>query len=1424
MDFSDTFRAYVDRQGARVACAVEYQFPIAGRRRYSAAPILDCKQNVVSWGTLRRTVDERSSQIQLVEFEVSHANSDRELEAILEGEDVRGVPAVVRYVSPDLEEHDWPVRFSGRIERFEYALGVVTVVIRTDDAVLRNTVIPRTKIAGLSIEASTGQADTGLVNGDEILPIVYGIHSSRNLINPADENEKPGFLPGVRYVGERDGPGWFIFALGTLKREGMVIYPVGKASELQFGVHNGVQATHVRYDDAVTDEEARLDAAGYTQDMGGSFGSAVTYTTAAGVTILNPVDQLRHLLCHFIYEDWRVAKAPASVLSDYQFDSAPVHRRSWGLARDFANQIHLEGSIHLDTERRAQEVVNDWLRANPLFRVFWRSDGTLAMCAFPGEWPGLPDSTSRSICLDWDDVGRTFQTRADTSGIAKRVRVSYHPNAATGGNESESVVEDTHQLDDVMVALDMNFSTARSAIPSPDTIVLGFPYQTPYPGNLTGVIVLNLYPQASYCSFLPSGRHGPGVHLAAGAWTQDTSGLACHASVDDPSESLDVARYSSVVLHPTTRVSGRWLWSFGPAPGRVAPSIVRLRASVRVSSADGVGADQPFQLTGLLQMGGADYYGSTVAVSNYTYSRASAGAALEQYQFITLGEWATNPATGSAWTDAALSAGDFRAGIAAVGDGLPTSSGSMTTVDVGSCWLEVKGAPTYAANDGILAAASRTLRLFRSQVTTLSLTVPLKDADLEPGDWVYVSGQRFPAPGADPVTLAAWDRRPMLVRSVTEQPGNLTAQVEMLDLRYAQPSLWATFRTAGRDTQTLAGSPYFDRGAGYGWTAKASLHAVHREPDYRMKLTTGPRVTPWGLAVCGVAIDCGRWIGLNNTFSLGSGGSFDYWSKVTNGSAAIGDSYASETYLIDEVDYRRSVYVNNNGESPNDWAYLSQSVSLASSTFVHSMRFGFKVYTRGPLYDEASPHTLHVRIVKDGTSSWIPGTGWVSGVTWVPLTNVGNGTQGMGSLAEVGDHWEWWSDEVDVGVGPNTITYDVGYCTQPGAVFWILAAPIVEWNHVSLRALRHDFVPTKAVAVQQESDRLRIENPPSSPVWNPERGTALVTLCPMWNNSDLLINTPKTILLALHDDSTPASPSYDAIRYFRGASETDSVLQFERYVAGSLVASASYDLAIDELATYMAPIKVAVRWTGSDGGELGLPANTLSIFRDGVRGVDGAGAGAALVYGPSSPAIYPGQDYPFEAAAGTSQAGTYADGYIADLEVYPFCLRDDEIVRLQRGLTYPTPTLTEFTVDLGLSVSITPTAGTIIGRACAVGQAREAVLFPASRAMACGWAIVMTSPTVVAHRAIAVSSARSAVPHAASRAGAAGRSRSPGISIVVGARRAGAAASARVAATQLCARSGATGAARSAMPSGGSVSSSRTPALGFARPVVVTIT
>lgn len=1407
--FSDAFRELARRPGARIACAVEYDFPIAGRRRYSAAPILDYHQNVVAWGSLRRVVDERSAQIQLVEFDVTHANTDRDLEAILEGEDVHGAAAVVRYVTPDLPEHDWPVRFSGRIERYEYALGIVRVILRTDDAVLRNTRVPRRKM--IREEYPTMPAD----NEDRPLPIVYGIYNSSGIIT--DPKAKPGLLPGVRYIGASGEPGWFIFALGILRHEGMVIYPAAATKELQYGVHNGIQATHVRYDTAVDDDEARIDAAGYDAGMLGDFDPTTR-------TMLNPVDQMRHFLAHFVYGDWRVGGTAAGPLSDYTLDAAPIDRKLWGKVRDFIDAIHLEGSLHVATERRAQDFVNDWLRANPLLRIFWRHDGTLGICAFPGEWPGLPTSSSHRIVLDWDDVGRTFQTKADTSGIAKRVLVSYHPNPATGGTEAEATIEDTHQLDDVTVTLDMNFTTARAAIPSPDTVVLGYPYQTPYTGNLTGVVALRMYPTSSDCSFVLSDRHGPGTQPAAGAWTLVTSGEACGPSVTDPAESLDPTRYSSVRLHPTSRFSGQWLWSFGPPPSRVSVAKVRLRACVRVSSSDGIGADQPFALTGFVRIAGVTYYASAATpVSNYTVSRATDPASVEQFTFQTFGEWTTNPATSAAWTTADLGNVAFEAGLAAIGDGLPTSAGASTTVDVGSCWLEILGTPTYAAVDGILAAASRSLRLFRSQVTTMSLTAQLEHADLEPGDFVYVSGQRYPSPGAEPVTLAAWDARPMFVRSVVEQPGTLTAQLDLLDLRYATPSLWATFRSAGRDGQPLGGSPYFDRGAGWSLQARTVATACHREPDFRMVIPSGPRVTPWGLAVNGCADGEVVWLGLNNTFSLGSGGSFDYWTITRNGACAIGDSYADETYLIDNDDYRRSVYVNNNGTTSADWGYLSQSVTVGSTSYDNRMRFGLKVYTRGPAYDEAAPGTIHVAI-RMGSTSWVPGSGWTSGWTWVPLTNTGNGTYGRGSLATFGDHVEWWSDEVDPGDAGGTIDYHVGYCTQPGAVFWILAAPIVHnGGAVLARALRNEFVPTKASAVVQQSDVFRIENPSGRPVWDPQRGTAILTFVPMWDHADLNTSVARTLLLALHNE-TAGSESYDAITYFRNDA-VGGEIRFERFLNGTRIARAIYTLALSQLATYMRPIKVAARWT-SDDGELGLAAYTFSVFHDGERGTDEAASDPPpeLQDGTLTPALYPGVMI-FNGSISGEARQSYADGYIADLEVYPHCLRDDEIVRLQRGLRYPTPSATAFAADLSLSVAILPAAGAVVGRAGAVGQAREAALFPAGRAGAGGGALVATSPTVIAHSAGASAGrGRDAVPHAASRAGATVGTRAAGVSLSVSAGRARATGAAAAAVTEMAGRAGAAGAALTAIATGGTVVSGRAPAAGRAASATASIT
>lgn len=183
----------------------------------------------------------------------------------------------------------------------------------------------------------------------------------------------------------------------------------------------------------------------------------------------------------------------------------------------------------------------------------------------------------------------------------------------------------------------------------------------------------------------------------------------------------------------------------------------------------------------------------------------------------------------------------------------------------------------------------------------------------------------------------------------------------------------------------------------------------------------------------------------------------------------------------------------------------------------------------------------------------------------------------------------------------------------------------------SSRVVTGDATVTRAAA------QLSIENNSSNRLWDADRGTLLVRVYPNWNSADLPGGAQKTVAYLHHDADNNARLYYD---------KDSGNWVFAVEVAGvtsSAVVSAGVVVRHQE-------ISLVARWTSADE-ELDLPAHTISIFADKVKGTD-ASPGAAMTQQSDSD-LYLGHE----------NGSDYFDGSLADLELLSRSLRDEHARR-----------------------------------------------------------------------------------------------------------------------------------------------------------------
>ena len=774
---------------------------------------------------------------------------------------------------------------------------------------------------------------------------------------------------------------------------------------------------------------------------------------------------------------------------------------------------------------------------------------------------------------------------------------------------------------------------------------------------------------------LSSATYGIGYGLNPNQASKNLfASAAIAARLDEPVGALDPTEfgYFQSKISPANPNPGYMDFTFVAPPSAVIINSVKLMGYLRTSQA---GSNQfnanPSVFGHILPSGcshtagaGTQHDGSTVSVTNNLNTNTKPPGGFDLY---TLGTWATNPHTAAAWAISELAAGALFAGVKANSPNIPYSLGSsQNSFDIGQLYLELDVTPAESVYGPAKWLAAALLRLRRLPLRIVEFEVAGPLADVEPGQIIWVVDRLYPTADGEGVSIANWDRRPIHVLDATYNPGRGTATVRGLDMRAVYCSFWSTFRTDLGVTATYSGIPHYDRGGGYtherklsGGTEQAAW--AWQPGDYLFaNLAAGKvRFSPWGLVIVGGEYDGSAantgehtWGPTYNTFSGGSGTTFTGWTPASNGA---GGTLAEDTstILFDLDGYRRAPKLTN-GATASDFEYLYQD--WAGFTANHRCRYFVKFSVHG----ETEPDAVGVLLRRTSDSyDWVPGTGFVSGGSWNYMTEVGDGSYGYGSFIKVGNHYEYWSDEVQVGA-TTSLRLHVGHVNAGGGSVTIHAAGIVHNNAATAtktrRVIRRDFVPTVASVIEQAADIYTLTNATDYKFVDEQAGFVSFVFIPFFAHLDLDDAHHKRLLTIMHD---LANLDFHRVYYHR-LNSTTAYLDFQRVRASGDVGIARFTLTGSNLAAYMTPMKVAARWVGADL-EHGLANRTLSVFLGGVKGTDVVA---------SNDCRYDGSDSEVRIGGGsdTPTINQFAEGAICDLEFWKGrCPSDIEVARIHAG-------------------------------------------------------------------------------------------------------------------------------------------------------------
>mgnify|MGYP001601434402 FL=1 len=206
-------------------------------------------------------------------------------------------------------------------------------------------------------------------------------------------------------------------------------------------------------------------------------------------------------------------------------------------------------------------------------------------------------------------------------------------------------------------------------------------------------------------------------------------------------------------------------------------------------------------------------------------------------------------------------------------------------------------------------------------------------------------------------------------------------------------------------------------------------------------------------------------------------------------------------------------------------------------------------------------------------------------------------------------------------------------------------------------------IVTDTSRASRSADNLRLYDATSSGggVMAPFCGTILCRFSPQWVPSDFQPGTSGvwqgiTPWVFLCGESASAGSSGSVNNIWQGFftfSTSDSSLFSAGFGAVTSSGSAGQAHGPYVAGTTNQTFALAFRYTSSSGGELGLSANTISVFMDGVKGDDTQLAAKPTAYAP----------FYFSNVITASSGGTRttAGGIISDIQFRPYAMTDAEI-------------------------------------------------------------------------------------------------------------------------------------------------------------------
>ena len=386
---------------------------------------------VESFGTIPREVSELDNQLSPIEMNVTILDTDRDfaMEVGSYRGSIRGSRATIRIVSPNVSDGDSFLAFDGVLDSYTQPEPMKwELKLIADDRPLRLGKVPKTAIT---------QADWPAAHGDAIgqyLGPIYGVHNSNGTGNA-------GSVPAL-YVDTVDHTYAWMLGAGTAT----TVYSAGvgmltTSYTSTTTTINGKLWSIVTFTSDQGDNEITLDVEGLTDQPDGT-----------GTLITNPVEQLKHFLVNFVWNDWRSG-------AYYEESTAPLAVESFNRTAELLNAFGHRGSKrYAGTEQlNALDALNEWLDSHEI-KAFWTNQCKLAVRPIDHRTQRLYFDTQ---VLKGSELALSFSRIFDPTNIVQKVSTQYIYNEAAAKYSQTLEVSDLSVNEDVTVSRALPWSEAE---------------------------------------------------------------------------------------------------------------------------------------------------------------------------------------------------------------------------------------------------------------------------------------------------------------------------------------------------------------------------------------------------------------------------------------------------------------------------------------------------------------------------------------------------------------------------------------------------------------------------------------------------------------------------------------------------------------------------------------------------------------------------------------------------------------------------------------------------------------------------------------------------------------------------------------------------------------------------------------------------